>query len=343
VADEDMTSGASDGPSARRRWPLLRFLLFRAVLLVVLALAAASLMMLITSLAPGDATSEIRGPGASEEQITEERQRLGLDQPLLQRYAQWLGRVLRFDLGQSTRYQQPVLNLVVSRAANTAILATAALLTAALVGLPLGVLAGSGRWRWLSSLAGAASLVALSVPPLLTSLVFALIASRTGWLPIGGMSGIDADTLSLAERVLDRLRHLALPALALALPLGATLERVQAAAVAEGRRERHVLAARGLGLPFSRLLVRDLWRPTAAPVVGLLGIAAGGLLSGSLAVEIVTAWPGLGRLMFEALGARDAALAAGCAAMAATGLAVWSAVADLLTWQLDPRTRPEME
>jgi peptide/nickel transport system permease protein len=327
-----MTTGANG--------PLLRFLLVRAGQLILLVLLAASSMMLVTSLAPGDATSEI-DRGASARTREQEIARLELDRPLAERYVRWLGRVARFDFGQSSHYQQPVAGLVVHRAANTALLALTALAAAALVGLPLGVLAGCGRWRWLSSFVGVLSITALSLPPLLTSFVFAAIAVRTGWLPAGAMAGGDADLLSPVGRLVDAVRHLVLPAGALALPLAATFERLQAAAVAEGRHERHVLGARALGLPFTRVLLRDLWRPTIAPVAGLFGLAAGTLLSGSLAVEIVTSWPGLGRLMFEALGARDVALAAGCAAAAAVFLALWTTVADVLVWWLDPRVRAE--
>jgi peptide/nickel transport system permease protein len=319
-------------------WPIVRVLVARAVLTALLVLGAASTLWLITSLAPGDAGTD---PSLSEEQRVAERARLGLDRPLGERYVEWLGRAVRLDLGRSHTYQQAVTPLVASRAANTTLLALTAIAGAALVALPLGVLAGSGRWPWLSSLVGAASVVALSLPPLLTSLALAMLAARTGWLPTGGMSGLDAGTLPLPDRLIDFARHLALPAFALALPLYATLERVQTAAVTEGLHERHVLAARGLGLPFSRVLVRDLWRPTAAPVVSFFGLLAGTLLSGCLAVEIVTSWPGLGRLMFEALGARDAPLAAGCGAAAAAFLALWNALADLAVWSLDPRTRPE--
>ena len=321
--------------------PLLRALLIRAALLLGLVLAAASAMMLVTSLAPGDATGDLAVPGVRAETVARERARLGLDRPLAERYGRWLSRVVRLDLGVSSRFQQPVAGLVLERAANTALLAGAALAAAALVGLPLGVVAGCGRWRWVSSLVGAASIAALSLPPLLLSLVLALIAARTGWLPVGSMTSVDADLLSPLGRVADTLWHLALPALALAVPLAATLERLQAAAVIEGRDERHILAARARGLPFARVLVRELWRPTVAPVAGLFGLAAGSLLSGSLAVEIVTAWPGLGRLMFEALGARDVALAAGCAAAAAAFLALATTATDLLVWWLDPRVRPE--
>jgi peptide/nickel transport system permease protein len=317
---------------------IVRALVGRVFLAALLILAAASTVWLVTSLVPGDATMD---PTISEEQRLAERHRLGLDRPLSERYVEWLGRAVRFDLGTSITYRQPVTPLVVERAANTALLALTALFAATLVALPLGVIGGSGRWPWLSSLVSGASIVTLSMPPLLTSLVLAMLAARTGWLPTSGMSGLDAPTLPLGERLVDLARHLFLPALALALPLGAALERLQAAAVAEGRRERYVLAARGRGLPFSRILVGALWRPTVAPVASLFALAAGTLLSESLAVEVVSAWPGLGRLMFEALGGRDPTLAAGCGAAAAAFLAAWNALGDLAVRTLDPRTRAE--
>jgi peptide/nickel transport system permease protein len=327
--------------SGRTIAALLSFLGVRAALLVLLVLAAASAMMLATSLAPGDATSDLAAPGLSAETRARERARLGLDRPLGERYVRWLAGAVRLDLGESSRFQQPVSGLVLERAGNTALLALAALCAAALVGVPLGVIAGCGRWPRLSSLAAAVSLTALSVPPLLLSLLLALVAARTGWLPVGAMSSSDAELLAPLDRLLDVARHLVVPVCALAVPLAATLERLQAAAVAEGGRERHVLAARARGAPFARILVRDLWRPTVAPVAGVFGLAAGGLLSGSLTVEIVTSWPGLGRLMFEALGARDVPLAAGCAAAAAVFLAIWTTTADVVVSWLDPRVRTE--
>ena len=110
--------------------------------------------------------------------------------------------------------------------------------------------------------------------------------------------------------------------------------------MAEGTTARHVLAASARGVGLGRWLWRALWRPTASPVASVLGLAAGTLLSGSLAVELVTAWPGLGRLMFEALATRDVPLAAGCGAAAAVFLAVWTTLGDVLAWWLDPRLRP---
>ena len=167
------------------------------------------------------------------------------------------------------------------------------------------------------------------------------MAARTGWAPTGGMQTAGADAWDAGARLLDLAHHLLVPVLALGLPLAASLERVQQAAAASGASARHALAASARGVGPGRWLWRALWRPTASPVVSVLGLAAGSLLSGSLAVELVTAWPGLGRLMFEALATRDTPLAAGCGAAAAAFLALWTTLGDLVAWWLDPRLRPE--
>lgn len=317
---------------------MLRFLLVRALLLVIFVLAAASALQIVATLTPGDELAELRAAGVSGAALEREIARRGLDRSWTERYAQWLGRAARLDFGTSSRYDRPVAPLVASRAANTAILALAAFALAVLVAVPLGTLAGSGRLPWLSAAASTTSLILVSLPPLVTALALSLAAARTGWLPPGGMTtpGLDA-AAPIASRAADIAVHLIVPALALALPIGAMIERVQAAAVAAGRAERHVLAAASRGVPPMRLLWSALWRPTAGPVAAFAGVVAGSLLSGSLAVELVTAWPGMGRLTFEALSARDAPLAAGCAAAAAIVLAVWTTISDLAAGWLDPR------
>jgi ABC-type dipeptide/oligopeptide/nickel transport system permease component len=317
-----------------------RFLVARACLLVALVLAASSAMVAVTSLAPGDVTTEARLEGASPEQIARERARLGLDRPLLARLAVSIGQTARLDFGTSFRYGQPVLALVATRAAHSALLAGCALAAAIALGVPFGLLSGSGRFPRLAGVVGAASLVLLSLPPLLVALVLTVVAVRTGWAPAGGMQSAGADEWTLGQRALDIAHHLIVPVLALGLPLAATIERIQQAAVADGVAARHVLAASARGVGVGRWLWRALWRPTASPVASVLGLAAGTLLSGALAVELVTSWPGLGRLMFEALAARDVPLAAGCGAAAAAFLALWATLGDALAWWLDPRLRP---
>jgi peptide/nickel transport system permease protein len=325
--------------SGRALW---RFVVRRTLMAVALTFATASGVLLLTRLSPGDATSHMAIGGYGAEAVAREKARLGLDRPLTQFYANWLGRAIRLDFGTSFRYERPVLSLVGERAANTAVLAFTAIAIATVTGLPLGVIAGSRRSRLAATTIRALSVLALSLPPLLTSLALAWLAARTGWFPIGGFTTIGADALPFGAWLRDLLWHLTLPAFALGVPLAATLERLQATAIAQATEERFVLGARARGLPWSRILWHDLWRLALAPVVAVYGLAAGQLLSGTLAVELVTAWPGLGRLMFEALGTRDVPLAAGCAAGAALFLAAWTIASDLALAALDPRLRDSL-
>jgi peptide/nickel transport system permease protein len=317
---------------------LLRFLMQRTASAVLLIWLAASGMLGLMRWAGGDFVSATALPSASREIILQERARLGLDQSFARYYAAWLGRVVRLDFGTSYQFDRPVTSVVIERAGNTALLAFAALALATLTGLPLGVIAGSGRAPNTARLVHAGSLVALSLPPLLTSLVFAWIAARTGWFPIGGIASAGAADLSFFARASDLAWHLVLPALALALPLTAQFERLQADAVSMVRAEPFILGAFARGVPASRVIWRDVWRPALGPVLSIYGFTAGQLLSGSLAVELVTAWPGLGRLMLDALGTRDVPLTVGCAAAAALFLSIWTAISDVTLASIDPRT-----
>jgi peptide/nickel transport system permease protein len=231
-----------------------------------------------------------------------------------------------------------VSELVAAAAANSAALATVALAFATCVGIPLGILSGSRSGR-LPSAVRAGSVLCLSVPPLLTSLGFVWVAARTGWFPVGGMSSAGAASLEWGAWLADLAWHLPLPALALALPVTASLERLQSQSIAETVRQPFVTAARARGLSASAAVLRHAWRASLRPVCALYGLVIGALLSGSFAVEYVTAWPGLGRLMFDALRARDIYLVAGCAAAGALFLAFGSLVSDLLLAAADPRVR----
>jgi len=314
---------------------LARRLAFAFVLVFVVSSGA----LLLTRLAPGDVTAELIASGASRESIARERARHGLDRPLAAQYLTWLGRAARFDFGTSVLYGRPVAPLVARRAANTAVLAGVALVLATLAGLPLGIMAGASRRRLLPALVRGTSLVCLSLPSLLTSLLLVFIAARTGWFPIGGMTSIDAVDAGWWAFLADLAWHLPLPALALALPVAAMLERLQAEAMAGAVAEPCILAARARGLSRTRLIWRHALRLAARPVASVYGLIIGGLLGGSFAVEIVTAWPGLGRLLFEALRARDVYLVAGCATAGAIFLAVGSLVSDLALAAVDPRVR----
>jgi peptide/nickel transport system permease protein len=206
---------------------------------------------------------------------------------------------------------------------------------ATLVGLPLGVFTGTRHGGALPSAVRATSVLLLSVPPLLTSLGLVLFAARTGWLPIGGMPPFD---LSVPRSLVTLLWHMTVPVLALALPLAAMIERLQAQAMGEVVGQPYILAALARGVPRSRVVWRNALKAALTPVASIYGLVAGTLLSGSFAVEIVTSWPGLGRLMLDALRARDVYLVAGCGAAGSLFLAAGTLLSDVALAVVDPRS-----
>ena len=309
----------------------------RLIFALFLVFAVSSASLVLAHLAGGDYVTESLGIEAHRETVEQARARYGLDKSIGAQYRDWLGRVVRLDLGRSLLYDRPVSDLIPERAANTAILAFTALLFATLVGLPLGVVAGSrrgGPGGVIPSAIRGTSLVLLSMPPLLTSLFLIFVAARTGWLPIAGMRSAGEPSTGLT---LDLLRHLVVPAGALALPLAAMFERLQAQAMADAIGAPFVLATLARGVPRSRVVWRDALKVSLRPVAAVYGIVVGTLLSGSFVVEVITAWPGLGRLMLDGLRARDVFLVAGCAGAGSIFLALGSLLSDAALALVDPR------
>lgn len=314
-----------------------RFLLRRALFALLLTGVVSSAALVMTLMTPGDfaADTSFDDPAV----LAARRAQLGLDRPIVVQYVDWIGRAIRFDFGESLLYTRPVGELLRERALNTAVLAACALVAATIVGIPMGIYtAARGRGLGVSLVRGA-SVVMLSMPPLIASLAMVLLAARTGWLPAGGMSSPDASQMAWADWLADLARHVPLPALALALPLAATLERLQSQAMSEAMQQPFVRAAEARGLSRDAAVLRHAWRVSLGPVLGLYGLMIGTLFSGSFIVEVITAWPGLGRLMYDALRARDLYLVAGCAAAGALFLAIGTFLADAMLAVADPRTR----
>jgi peptide/nickel transport system permease protein len=312
-----------------------RYLLRRLGFALILVFVVSSAALLLTRIAPGDfATTQ--GVDLTEAARERMRESLGINQSLMAQYLSWLGGAVRFDFGDSLLYARPVSALVSERALNTGVLAATALVLATLIGIPLGVYSGTrpGLGR---SIVRAFSVLGLSVPPLIGSIALVYLAARTGWFPVGGMTSSGGIELAWAAWLADLARHLPVPALALAIPLAATLERLQSEAIEAASRERFVAASRARGADRLRSILRHAWPVSLRPVLGFYGVMIGSLFSGSFVVEVVTSWPGLGRLMFDALKARDLFLVAGCAATGAVFLAAGTLLADLLLAYTDPR------
>ena len=292
----------------------------RIVAAAAFVAVVASAAFVLTRLAPGDPTDALRATGASAEVVAHERARRGLDQSLPVVAAHWVLGLVQGDLGESVAFGRPVRSLVAERAAATAELAAVALVWAVLLGVPLGILTGALPRHWLARVTAIVSIALVSCPPMVAALALLWLAATTGWLSLE--SGA-----------------LALPALALALPLAASLERLQSQAIRDAIVAPDLTAAAARGLPRWRLICVHAARQSLRPVLGVFGIIIGSLFSGSFIVEVVTSWPGLGRLTYDALRERDLYLVAGCALAGAICLSVGQIAADALRGLADPRVR----
>ena len=314
---------------------MVAYLARRLAFAVFLVFAVSSAALVLAKLAPGDFAADSLGLGASPEAIAAARARYGLDRSLGAQYGAWIAGAARFDFGQSLLFDRPVADLIPERAVNTAILSLTALLAATLIGLPLGVVTGSRPGGFLTGAIRTASLLLLSMPPLLTSLFLVFAAARTGWLPVGGMT----TSSTTSGWTGDVLRHLIVPAAALALPLAAMFERLQSQSMSEVIGQPYMLATHARGVPAARAIWRDALKGALGPIAAVYGLVVGTLLSGSFAVEAITAWPGLGELMLAALRARDVYLVAGCAVAGSVFLAIGTLLSDAALALVEPRTR----
>lgn len=300
------------------------FLMRRLVFAILLVAGVASASFALVHLAPGDFYTDF-GPRADRARIEAERHAAGLDRSFAQQYLSWVGKVSRLDFGTSLKFQRPVGELVEERARNTALLALAALVMATLIGIPLGVFTGSRRGGLLPEVVRVAAIILVAVPPLVGALALMALAARAGLLARSGANAA----------------NLVVPTIALALPIAAVLERMQSQAMRDALGERFLRAAVARGLPRGLVIWKHAWRVALGPIVGVSGVIAGTLLSGSFIVEIVTDWPGLGLLMADALRSQDIFLVSGCAAAVSVLLALAILASDLLHLWVDPRVRHE--
>jgi peptide/nickel transport system permease protein len=317
---------------------MARFLARRVLFAGLLILVASSSALFLTRLAPDDLASSL-GPHATRAEIAAARARYDLDRPALEQWGLWLGRALRFDFGESVLYSRPVGPLIARAAVNSAALGVAALVVATVLGLSLGILTGARNRGVAAAIVRALSVALLSLPPLVTSLLLVFIAARTRWLPLGSMTSAAASAPGWGAWIADVASHLPLPVLALALPLAATFERLQSQALSETLHLPFVTAATARGVSARDAVLRHAWPASLRAICAVYGIVIGAVLSGSFVVEYVTAWPGLGQLMYAALKARDIYLVAGCAAMGASLLAAGTLIGDLMLAAVDPRVR----
>ena len=321
---------------------MMRYLLRRLGHAVFLLVGVSLLAFLFTTLAPGNYFDEMRlNPQIAPETIAALRTQYELDWPLPIRYAHWVSSVLHGDMGFSFAYNSPVAPLLWVRARNTLLLTITAMLLAWGIALPLGIWSAEHLGRLPDRLLSLGTATLLVIPDLALALGLLVISVKSGRFPTGGMISLNFESLSFLGKLRDLLLHMALPVAALVLSILPLLVRHVRAAIAEVLDAPFLLAAEGHGIPRRTLLYRYALPAAANPLISLFGFSIGTLLSGSLLVEVVMSWPGLGPFLLEAILARDLYVVIGGVLLSTLFLVGGNFLADLLLYWADPRIRTE--
>lgn len=310
-------------------------LLSQALLII---LAVSLINFALVRLAPGDPASVLAGQsGAADElYLAQLREQFGLDQPILVQLGKYYLQLLQFDLGYSYRQQLPVIDLIAERLPNTLLLTLSAFAIALILGVAFGVAAALNRDNWIDTAVGTAAMVLYASPVFFTGLMLILVFSVfLGWFPAFGSETIGAD-YGFIGQVADRLKYLVLPAVTLSLLYAATYTRLTRTAMLDVLQMDYVKLARAKGLPPFRIVGAHVLRNALLPVITIAGMQAGHLVGGAVVVETVFAWPGIGRLAFDALLQRDYPVLMGVFLISSIMVVFFNIITDLAYKVFDP-------
>ena len=317
----------------------LRFVLRRLGHGLATLLLIAIMNFVLIRAAPGDPATVLAGEsGAADAQLLQQlRQRFDLDRPLPQQLATYLGHLAQGDLGESYRQQQPVLELIMDRLPATLLLTGSAFVLSLLFGVALGAWASRHAGRWQDNAISTLSMLFYATPLYWLALMAVLLFSVwLQWLPGFGYEAIGAGFTGWA-RVRDIAAHLALPALSLATVYMAIYARMTRASMLEVAHQDFVKTARAKGISEGRILRAHILRNALLPVITLAGMQAGAMVGGAVLIETVFAWPGIGRLLYEALAQRDYALLLGTFLVTAAIAVLFNLLTDVVYTLVDPR------
>ncbi len=317
----------------------LRYVVRRLVQAIPIIVAIVVVNFLLLQLAEGDAVDVLAGEAgsATPEYMAQLRAKFGLDRPIHIQLFAYLKNVMALDLGYSFRHDMPVLELILSRLGPTLILMITTIMLAVGVGILLGLLAATGFNKWRDNLISVFALVSYATPLFWVGLMLIVVFSiKLGWFPTSGMETIGMFYEGW-DRVIDIAHHLVLPALTLSLFYLALYTRLMRASMLEQAGMDYVTTGRAKGLTERRITFRHILRNALLPVVTMAGVQVGSMIGGSVIVESVFGWPGLGMLAFEALFARDLNLLLGIFFLSACLVVAVNLVVDLVYSLLDPR------
>lgn len=312
---------------------MLRYTIHRLLLTIPVMVGISVVVFLIMALIPGDPATAILGAFATPENATKLRAELGLDRPLIEQYFTWAGNLLSGDFGRSYALNRPVLDELLERLGPTLLLAGSAMCVCVLLGLIAGLLAAVKQYTWVDQGLTLFTLIGISAPSFWLGLMaVSLFTVQLGWLPASGMYTPYGD-----ESLGDLLVHLLMPAVTLGLVASSVIARLTRTSMLEQLRQDYVRTARAKGERETAVVIRHAFRNALVGLIPVLGLQAGFVLGGAVYIETVFQWPGIGRMLVNAISTRDILLVQGGVMMVATIYVFFNLLADLIQHALDPR------
>jgi peptide/nickel transport system permease protein len=325
---------------------MIGYLVRRLLGAIPLLLGILTIIFFVVHLAPGDPTARFFNPNVSPEVIEQMRRNLGLDQPLHVQYGRWMWSFLRGDFGYSFGQMRPIGDILPEVLWNTIQLTLVSLVVIFAVGMLIGIIQAVRQYSLVDNVLTFVALFFYSMPSfwfaLMLILVFSLRAGQDGWIiqfPASGMTSIDYEYMGMGERIVDRLRHLAMPAIALGIGSAAGVARYMRNSMLEVIHQDFIRTARAKGLSERTVVFKHALRNALIPIITLLGLYLPFLLSGAVLVETIFAWPGMGRAIVEAILARDYPMVMATSFVIAALVVAGNLLSDMLYAVVDPRIR----
>ncbi|MCP5465417.1 MAG: ABC transporter permease [Thermotogae bacterium] len=319
---------------------MLKYIVRRLVLSIPVLLGVSILAFMIIAAAPGDFLDVYRiNPSVSREQVTNLEKQFGLDKDPFTQYFIWLGNIVKGDWGYSFTYKVPVWNILLRRLEATLLLSVTTFIFTWGIGIPLGIYTALHQYTVADQALSVFGFIGISIPSFFFALLWLFMSANTGWFPVGGINANDFATFPWYKQLLDYFWHVVGPVVTLGLSSLAGTMRIMRGQLLDELNKEYVEFARAKGMPKSVVIYKHAMRNAINPIVTSLGFSISSLLGGAVLTETVFAWPGMGRLIIEALQQQDQFLVMANLMLSALLLVVGNLFADVLLAAVDPRVR----
>ncbi len=310
---------------------MIKIILKRLLQLIPTLLVVVTIVFFITRIIPGDPAAIILGPQASKEEIIKLQDKMGLNDSLPKQYADYITGIFKGDLGKSYSYNKPVTELIIKTFPNTMVLAVSSIILALLIGIPIGIISATKQYSIFDYVFMVLALIGVSIPIFWLGLMLVLVFSvDLGWLPSFGMG-------SIKNGLWDVIKHLILPSVALCTIPAATFTRITRSSMLETIKQDYIKSLRSKGLSEAKIIWKHALKNALPPIVTVIGLQVASVLSGAILTETIFSWPGMGKLIVDAINNRDYALVQGVVLFIAFIYIFINLVVDIIYLFINPK------